>query len=256
LVIEIERSELRSRTFQQAGELAARLAEDDNRAGLQTKLAELDELCEQLLVRAPRAGVVAAADLPALVGSYVAAGRQLLVIGDEEYKEVRVLISSEQFEAASFSLNELVRVRLVDDGYATTGTLHKLEPRATVRAPHPAFCAGAGGPLPTKIASAAGQDVDRESPELLEPRVVGYVSLDRAASRLLGAGQLATVHIAEAPRPLGHWLHERAQRWLMARRQHPVGRSDAGSLVKRPVPFRDVDVAEQPRMESEATIRR
>lgn len=249
LIVEIERSELRSRTFQQEGELAARLAEDDNREGLRTKLAELDRSCELLLIRAPRAGLVSASDLPSLVGSYVSPGRELLVIGDPDKKEIRVLVSQEQFEAASFSLDRVVRVRLVDDGFATTGTLHKLEPRATIHAPHPALCAGAGGPIAIKVAPTGSATNHRDSQELLEPHVVGYVSLDRTASHLLGPGQLANVRIAESPRPLGHWLLERGQRWLTAKREHWNGRPRETQLAEVPAPFQQHEpprLAEQP----------
>ena len=241
LVVEIERSELRSRTFQQAGELAARLAEDDNREGLRTKLAELDRSCELLLLRAPRSGLVSSANLDFLLGNYLSAGRELLVIGDPEAKEVRVLISQEQFEAAAHSLDHVVRVRLVDDGFATTGTLQKLEPRATVHAPHPALCASAGGPIAIKLTPSRSATHDRDSQELLEPHVIGFVSLDHATSRLFGSGQLASVLIAESPQPLGHWLLERSERWLTARREHWTGRRREDQLAHRPAPFQNLD---------------
>ncbi len=241
LVIEFERSELRSRTFQQAGELAARLAEDDNREGLQTKLAEVDRSCDLLLVRAPRAGLVFAADLQSLIGSYVSPGRELMVIGNPDEKEIRVLISQERFEAASLSLDRIVTVRVIDDGFSTTGTLRKLDPRATTHSPHPALCAGAGGPIATRIASSGSAARSRDSQELLEPHVVGYVSLDRAASRSLGSGQLATVRIAESPRPLGHWLLERGERWLTAKRERWAGQPNEIQFAEVPKLFRQRD---------------
>lgn len=71
----------------------------------------------------------------------------------------------------------------------------RLEPRATTRSPHPALCAGAGGPIATKVASNGSATRNRDSQELLEPHAVGYVSLGRAASQLLGSGQLAMVRI-------------------------------------------------------------
>ncbi len=252
LVIEIERSELRSRTFQQSGEFAARNVEEENRAGLQSRLRELDQMCERLLIRAPLAGVIAASDLTSLVGSYVAPGRELLVIGDAEEKEVRVLISSEQFEAASLSLDRVVRVRLSEDGFTAAGTLHKLDPRATVQAPHPALCAGAGGPIATKVSSSQPAQQGRDSQELLEPHVIGYVSLDRVTSRSLGPGQLATVSVAESPRPLGHWLLERSERWLTAQREYRTGKRDERLLANRPAPFRDFEVVERPIFQRQA----
>lgn len=257
LVIEIERSELRSRTFQQAGELAARLAEDDNREGLQTKLAELDRSCDLLLVRAPRSGLVSAGDLQSLLGSYVSPGRELLVIGNPDEKEIRVLVSQEQFEAASLSLAEVVRVRLIDDGLTMTGRLDKLEPRATTRSPHPALCAGAGGPIATKLATNNAAARNGDSQELLEPHVVGSVSLDRAASQSLGCGQLAVVHIAESPRPLGHWLLERGERWLTVTRERWAGCSREIQVANVPAPFRDRDAdRELPQMATQPVLNR
>lgn len=257
LIIEIERSELRSRTFQQAGELAARLAEDDNREGLRTKLAELDRSCDLLLVRAPRAGLVSAADLPSLLGSYVSPGRELLVIGNPDEKEIRVLVSQEQFEAASFSLDRVVGVRLIDDGFRMTGTLHKLEPRATVSAPHPALCAGAGGPIAIKLAQSGSTTRSRDSQELLEPHVIGYVSLDHATSRELGSGQLATVQIAESPRPLGHWLLERGERWLTVQHKRRGVRSHESQIAKVPAPFqRHNSETESPRLVKQPSLNR
>ena len=140
-----------------------------------------------------------------------------MVIGDAEAKEVRVLISARQFEAAALSLDQTVRVRLNDDGFTITGRLHKLEPRATVHAPHPALCAGGGGPVATKVSTSQTLPRGHDSQELLEPHVVGYVSLNRGATRSLGPGQLATVSIVESPRPLGEWLRERFEQWLTTR---------------------------------------
>jgi hypothetical protein len=60
-----------------------------------------------------------------LVGSYVASGRELPVIGNDEEKEVRVLISAQQFVAAALSLDHAVRVRFTEDGLTASGTLHK-----------------------------------------------------------------------------------------------------------------------------------
>ena len=134
------------------------------------------------------------------------------MIGDPEAKEIRVMISQERFEAASVSLDRRVRVRLIDDGFATIGTLQKLEPRATVHAPHPALCADAGGPIAIKMVANRSATRKGESQELSEPHVIGYVSLDRTTSRMLGPGQLASVFIAESPRPLGHWLLERERK--------------------------------------------
>lgn len=257
LVIEIERSELRSRAFQQAGELAARLAEDDNCAGLRSKLTELDQSCELLLVRAPRSGLVSASDLPSLLGSYVSPGRELMVIGNPDEKEIRVLVSQEQFEAASLSLDRVVTVRVIDDGFSTTGTLRKLDPRATTQSPHPALCAGAGGPIATKIAASGAATHRRDSQELLEPHVIGYVSLDRASSQLLGSGQLATVRIAESPRPLGHWLLERGERWLTVKRERWTGQLREIELAEVPAPFRHRDLQrDSPQMAKQPTLNR
>ncbi len=287
LQAEVERSELRSRMSQQAGELATMASEDDNRRSLQTKLSELDHLHDALLIRAPRAGMISAGDFSSLLGSYVTPGKELLVIGDSSEKEVRVLIGQAQFDAARFA-NELgepegvsprtqiigqvrgltpngtdftrkvagtfhvpspncrvtahgmclllskvsaigrqpsgspksgitANVRLLGDGCETIGSLHKVDPRATTHAPHPALCAGAGGPVATKVSSDRSTANERDPQELLEPHLVGYVKLDEIASRQFGPGQLATVRIAGPRRPLREWLLEAGRKWLSSR---------------------------------------
>ncbi|GDY07851.1 hypothetical protein LBMAG52_13370 [Planctomycetia bacterium] len=53
--------------------------------------------------------------------------------------------------------------------------------------------------------------------------------LDRASSQLLGSSPLATVRIAESPRPLGHWLLERGERWLTVKRERWPGPNSRNS---------------------------
>lgn len=225
LHVEVERSELRSRMAQQASDLATMSAEDDNRRALQTKLRELDQLCAALHIKAPRAGTISANDLSSLIGSYVTSGQELLVIGDPNEKEVRVLIAQDQFDAAGFA-NELsgsntsartTIVRLNGDGIETIGSLHRVDPRATTHPPHPALCAGAGGPVATKISREHKPNNDRDQQEFLEPHVVGYVKLDANMSHQLGPGQLATVQINGPHRKVRAWLLEASRRWLSTR---------------------------------------
>ncbi|MCX7419186.1 MAG: hypothetical protein NT013_06570 [Planctomycetia bacterium] len=250
---EVERSELRSRVAQQAGDLASMSAEDDNRRALQTKLAELNRLHDALVIRAPRAGMISAGDLRSLIDSYVTSGQELLVIGDPDEKEVRVLIAQDQFnsvEFANLSQNALgepggvspwtnavktvrqVRgltppgspefahaaiVRLNGDGSETVGQFHKVDPRATTHPPHPAFCAGAGGPVATKISNEHRSSNDRDPQEFLDPHVVGYVKLDPSTSHQFGPGQLATVQINGPRRLLRDWLLEAGRKWFSTR---------------------------------------
>ena len=189
---EVERSELRSRVAQQAGDLASMSAEDDNRLSLRTKLSELDHLHEALLIRAPRAGMISAGDLHSLIGSYVTPGQELLVIGNPDDKEVRVLIAQDQFDAAKIADLNNALVRLNGDGCETIGHFHKVDPRATTHPPHPALCAGAGGPVATKISQEHRSSNDRTQQEFLDPHVVGYVKLDSTISHQFGPGQLST----------------------------------------------------------------
>ena len=97
------------------------------------------------------------------------------------------------------------------------------------------------GPVATKVSPAGTNSHRDETQELLEPHVVGYISLDRTVSRELGPGQLATVRITESPRPLGHWLLERGERWLTARRGDVTGQRGEHLMANRPAPFQNFD---------------
>jgi hypothetical protein len=192
-------------------------AEDDNRRALQTKLSELDHLSESLLIKAPRAGMISANDLSSLIGRYVTPGQELLVIGDPDEKEVRVLIAQDQFDETITQAS----VRLNGDGSETIGRLYKVDPRATTYPPHPALCAGAGGPVATKIShdhnSAQRTGDERDQQEFLDPHVVGYVKLDARVSHQFGPGQLATVQMNGPRRLLRDWLLEAGRKWLSMR---------------------------------------
>ncbi len=211
---DVELSTLRGRVFQQQGELAAMRVEEDNVAALHKKLDELDHLCDALLIRAPRSGLVAATDLNSLPGCYISSGQELLVIGDPAEKEIRVLIAADQLDSAPINLGRAASVRLVGDGCSAMGTLRQVEPRATTHPPHPALCAGAGGPIATKVSAQQASSVGHDPQELLEPHVVAYVRLTRADSQQFGTGQLATVRIAGPTRSLAELLREQTWRWV------------------------------------------
>jgi hypothetical protein len=123
----------------------------------------------------------------------------------------------EYVDAAPINLGRFASVRLVGDGCSATGTLRQVEPRATTHPPHPALCAGAGGPIATKVTAEKTPAVGHDPQELLEPHVVCYVRLASDDSLRFGTGQLATVRIAGPSQSLAELLREQTRQWIMTR---------------------------------------
>ena len=144
-----------------------------NQEALLERLAEKRQRCDRLRVYAPVGGRIVARNLRNLLGTYVEEGTELLAVGDERRKELRVSIAQDQVDEVLPLLGQTTRFR-VGDCRIYAGTLSRIEPRASRELPHPALSATVGGPLSVK--AAAERDGPTES-QLVEPRFPGVVTL-------------------------------------------------------------------------------
>ena len=87
---QIEQSLLQERMLRQNDEVAKAQAEAAKGRSLQQKEAEILHQVEGLIVRAPLGGQVVAHDLDSLPGRYLAVGDPIVVIGNEQSKEIIV----------------------------------------------------------------------------------------------------------------------------------------------------------------------
>jgi hypothetical protein len=193
--------------------------EQRNCLSLEQQREELLQRAEGLTIRAPSRGHVIGRNLDALEGQYLPMGAEILSVGDEERKQVRLSVAQRDVDYFLQQVGQRPRIRIKGrSGSWTDSRLTKVNPRASWSVPHPALAAHHGGPLsvrPVKEASTGG------AWELAEPRFLAIVALPPGDASRLRAGELARVRI-EAPdqsvfyRLLG-WVQDWIQRKLRSR---------------------------------------
>ena len=218
LTTAIAKSELRSQSFQNAEEIAARQIEDENRVALQKRLREKRRQQTLLILRAPASGRVIADDLPSLAGRFVAPGESLLLIGDERTKQLQTLVTAANVADLQDRVGSDVDVTFWGDGSQRhRGRLTRIEPRATSALRHPALSATVGGPLAVRSRPRDEGVAASESDaawELIEPRFVAHVELPHELRQQLGAGQLGHVRLTTTRRSLGEVVSSRIADWI------------------------------------------
>lgn len=216
LELEVRQSEIRGRKHEQKGELAAEQAEAKKRESLLKQLAEKQQQVQHLEVRAPSAGKVVGRDLDALAGTYLEVGDEILSIGDERKKELRVSVAQADLKMFSQRIGQSLRVSLPQQPLWES-RLEKVIPRATLTPPHPALAAVNGGPLPVKNTRSKTDGVSKDSLQLFTPRFTGIVELDGAASAQLRAGQTGHVSYRPCDQSIGDYFYQAVSTWVRKR---------------------------------------
>ncbi len=191
---EIGRSELRHDALLEGGEVAAALAEEEHLAGLEETAGELRSHVATLDLRAPRDGTIDARHLELLQGTWIEAGRLLVSVVEENRRELVIL--AEPKDRGPFEQSRTTRqsVSFRPRGRFATHSA-KLEdsiPKAGLEVAHFALIAPAGGPLPVRQRSGAGEPIpepgasqgEASEYELIEPRFEFRAAMDPGAGDL------------------------------------------------------------------------
>ncbi len=220
LDLAIRQSEIRGFQHEQKGELAAQQAEMDHREALQSQLAEKRAQLQQLSVRAPRAGKIVRRDVSVLLGSYLKAGDEIVSIGDEHQKELRVSVAQNDLDVFRQRAGKLVRVDL--PGHSLWDSrLTKVIPRATLEPTHPALVAANGGTLSVHKVTQGTDDTSEAAYELFEPRFTGIVRLSETESQKLHAGQCGGILYRPWDQSIGEHLYFALSNWIRERLGKP-----------------------------------
>lgn len=212
LDLQIQQSKIRSRQFQQKGELAAEQAEAKKREGLLTQRNEKQLQVDKLTIRAAVAGKAIGRNLAAKLGAWCEEGDEILSIGDEASKELVLSIAQSDVKTFSQRIGKSVSIDL-PGRTSWQSTLEKVIPRATKEPPHDSLIAANGGPLAVKPVTDSGD----AKFELLAPRFKGVVSLNRTASKQLFSGQRAWVSYRPFHESVGSHLYHAATSWIRQR---------------------------------------
>ncbi len=219
LDLAIEQSRVRSRMLHSEQNVVQYQVEQKNCLSLEQQRAELLQRTEGLTIRAPSRGHVIGRNLESLKGQYLPMGTEILSVGNEEHKQIRLSVAQRDADHFLQQIGSLLRIRIKGhSGAQTDGRLAKVNPRATSSLPHPALAAHHGGPLPVRpVAEGAASGTW----ELAEPRFLALVSLPASNAADLRAGELARVRI-QAPqqsivRRLLGWIQDWMDRKLRSR---------------------------------------
>ena len=181
-----------------------------NQQAVAERLQELRAKHAHLRITAAVTGHVVCGDLQHLLASYVTEGTELLTIGDERWKELRLSIAHDEVTEILPLVGQQVRFRLDASGLHQ-GTLTQVEPRASRQLPHPAMSAAAGGPLAVEEDSA-GSAAQRT--QLVTPRFPAVVTITPGVGDVIACGDRGYALLGRYDESVGTHLWRRMTQWI------------------------------------------
>lgn len=238
LVLELRTARIRARSYYQAENLPAFQAETETIRGLERKLAESEAYLAALRVEAPVAGRIVARGLPSLPGSWVEVGDEILSVVPNEKKELLLSFRQEDIEDLAAQQDRSIRVRLRGRAEELSGSVERIESRATRALPHEVLAAPNGGPLALRASSDPVSEREREiarggggydsdldyfsgigsggqGRELARARFAGRALLSQEPAQPLLEGEWGYVRFAEVDKQaLGFWLYDEVSSYV------------------------------------------
>ncbi|MDP6555054.1 MAG: efflux RND transporter periplasmic adaptor subunit [Pirellulaceae bacterium] len=213
LEIQIDQSEIRGRHHEQKGERAAQQAETKNRESLQKQLAERRAQVEKLTVRAPRGGTIVRRNLTLLLGTYLKEGDDMMSLGNQSQKELRLSISQDDLDVFTQRVGQPVRIDIPRQP-PWQARLEKVIPRATLEPTYPALTTINGGSLPVKPTGKKPDESTADAFEFLTPRFTAVVALSPSTSCQLHAGQTGSGSYRPCNASIFQHLYSSVSRWI------------------------------------------
>jgi putative peptide zinc metalloprotease protein len=216
----IEQSSVRARMLHSDQNVVQYQIEQENRLSLEQQREELLGRTQALEIRAASRGHVIGRNLEALEGQYLPMGAEVLSVGDERRKQIRLSVAQKDidFFLQQIGLHPHLRVK-GHPGTVSDAQLVKVNPRATCSLPHAALAAQNGGPLTVRPVAEGSTS---RAWELAEPRFLAMVALPSSEAVRLRAGELARVRIEAPGQSIARRLFSWAQSW-MQRKLHRRG---------------------------------
>lgn len=213
---EIDKLEVLCRSLQGRRSMAELELEASRLRALEEQAADLRRRIEKLTIRAPVSGTVMRRRLQSLQDTYLQEGQELLTLGDQASKEVRLSLAED--DARTLRLGQLVTCRF-SHAEPLRLRLTRIAPRASTAPPHLPLCAPYGGPLPVQARSRNEGGEQRTTLQLLAPRIEAAAPMDVEQSRRLAAGQRCSALLAERPTIWEH-LARQSRKYLQSK-LHP-----------------------------------
>ena len=212
----LKASEKRIHMASSQGDIASQKMEQENRRNLSMQLVERKRQLASFRIVAPIAGLVVSDELDSLVGTYLGQGHELMVIGNERDKEIRLSIAQEDSRLFASHIGHDVTVKLRGGNREKLKLpLSRVEPGASTSIDYLAITAAAGGSLVVRPTHAGNPE--QPEWEYVEPRLSGRVELDAKQAESLRAGQLAMVKLPVARSTFGVGVRRFAEDWFRSR---------------------------------------
>jgi putative peptide zinc metalloprotease protein len=213
LELAIEQSLRRERLAAEQHDTAACQIEQQQQEALRRRLAERQRQVDRLTVTAPMSGVVVGRQLPALPGSFVKEGHELLTLGGPTQREFTAVVAQEHVLAVQQTLNQSITITLTGRG-SLTGHVQRIHPRAAMITKHLCLCAPYGGTLPIRMLGEQERGHDAApSFELLQPHFEVSIAIDGPSSERLAAGELGWINLGR-PKTCGQQLWSWLSHWI------------------------------------------
>lgn len=211
LLIQIEQENIRYQIAMKMHESGEAVVARKNLESLHDRLSETRRDLEALDVIAPASGQVVARQLHSRLQTYVSEGDELVIVDDNQPKQIRVSVAQEDFALAGKLLQNEVDVR-IGTRPLQRGVFEKVIPRASRQLFSEALAATEGGSLPV-TAMQSGDD-DSQSLELTSPRFEAIVLLDAHISKQLVIGERGYVALGNNDDSIGVHFYRTGRKWL------------------------------------------
>ncbi len=210
LQLSIEQMQVRYQTALESHDTAAAIVAKREIRALDEQLAEATVQFNSLTIRSPIEGTVIKRSIQHLVGTYAPEGQPLLTVVGDQRKELRLSLGQSDFDSAIPRVGGPVVIR-VGSLNRLTGTLTRLEPRASTELSHPALSATQGGPL--EVVNSETNESGRAVPELAEPRFRAIVAIADGHADIF-SGQVATAYVGFRNESIGVSIYRAISDWL------------------------------------------
>ena len=210
LQTQADAAKIEARVHRQNGEISLSQAATETGLGLEKQIREKQKEQQSLEIRAPSDGFVIERNLATRIGSFAKRGDQLLTTAQQRTKEVVVAVDQQDWESLKDHVGTTMRVA-VPSLPVFESQITRISPRASDVPSHAAFCASAGGPLPTRISNEQdGEDQQR----LLTPHFAVDLMVEADTGTRLHSGQRGRAFFSTKKQSLGAYLFLAAEQWL------------------------------------------
>lgn len=185
---------------------------------LQSQIKERQAYCASLELRAPLAGKILTRNLDQLVGTFLVTGQELLTVGSDSERVVKIIILEENARMLTGKPGDPIKLFLKGRGHALTSTIKRIEPSASREIRFENLTALAGGPLPVRKKEKQHSETETSPAsgmELVEPHFTVIASLKTEDARDLRAGETCVARIRSGQSlSLGLYLYNRFDQLL------------------------------------------